>query len=521
MVDARSLAPSASVTLQSILDADAPLAVDTAWVQQNREQRRQVHSLARQFLQGFGSLVRQIGVHDAMNAAVRAVLDPTMQQMRGLQGGGHATTLVFAGGHTFCDGVWVRATGRAWETAGQIAQTLDRVGARGVSLLPEIDELGMVALARTIRDIGRRPASAPPMSWKDVQIPGVSLLPKEDDEDAHNERARFRRQAFELLDEGLRTTLDQNQLQMDIFVRRRQRSLVLRLVQLAEQSPEDLLTLTTLRDPSLPTTAHTLMVAVLAIALGRGLGLRRRDLLRLGIAALSHNVGQALVPAAVLQAPRELTPEERALVDSHPMLGARHLLAYYGYEPQMAERAIASIEHHRRVDGGGYPDLVDHTSHLFSRIIAVCDVFDAFCQQRPWRPEYPPDQSVKIIGRLGNRQLDLALGRLLIRIVGRYPPGTLVELDTGEYGLVVGPGQGATPLSRPRILLLTDDEGYEIDPFVVVDLGERHARRRAWVRTIMRAREPRGLDRSVSAYLLADRVELPCERLDNQASAPA
>jgi hypothetical protein len=175
---------------------------------------------------------------------------------------------------------------------------------------------------------------------------------------------------------------------------------------------------------------------------------------------------------------------------------------------------VASIEHHRWAEGGGYPNLVRHEPHVFARIIAVSDVFDALCQQRPFRECYPPDQSIKLVGRFAGAQLDPALVRTLLRMLGKYPPGSLVELDTGEYALVLGPGRGAQPLNRPRVLLLTDDEGYEIEPFLAVDLGERHPRRRAWLRTVMRARDPRKLSQPVSAYLLADRLDVPPERLD-------
>lgn len=488
--------------------------VETALVREDRERRRKVHAQAKLWLQHFGSLVRQLGVHDAMNTAVQAVLDPLLDSLRHLSEERHAVTFVFAGGHSFCDGVWVRCTGRAWETAGLIAQQLERMGARGFATEAEADASTLLALARAIRDTSRRPRGAPVTPIGEMQIPGLRFLPVEEERDDDTARSKFRRQAFELLDEGLRTTDRAAQAKMDIFTRRRQRSLVLRLVQLAEESPEDLLLLTTLRDPSLPATAHIVMVTILAIALGRMMDLRRRDLVRLGIAALSHNVGETALPVELLSNARELTPEERVRLESHPLAGARLLLDRYGVEPQIAERALASIEHHRWVDGGGYPRLVRHESHAFARIIAVADVFDALCQARPFRESYPPDQAIKLVGRFAGAHLDPVLVRTLLRMVGKFPPGALVELDTGEYALVLGPGRGAQPLNRPRVLLLTDDEGYELDTFLVVDLGERHPRRRAWMRTVMRARDPRRLGQPVSAYLLADRVEKPPERLD-------
>lgn len=485
------------------------------FVQANRDERRRIHTIAKNFLQNFGSLVRQIGVHDSMNAAVRAVLDPLSHNIRSLQNLGGNTTFVFAAGHSFCDGVWIRCTGRSWETANQIAGALKLIKLRGFICSPDITDEGILRFARIMRDLIRNPKNAETVVLNDSTIPGMMFIPLEDEENDPNTRSRFRKQVFDLFDEGLRTTSSEVQARMDIFTRRRQRSLVMRLVKLAEQSPEDLLVLTTLRDPTLPATSHVLMVTILSIALGRAVGLRRRDLVRLGIAALSHNVGETLLPDGLIEQPRELSDAERLVLESHPIDGARYLVQRHGFDTQIAERAIASMEHHRWADGGGYPRLVEHRAHIFSRIIAVTDVFDAFCQSRPFRSEFPPDQAVKLVGRFAGTQLDLSLVRTLIRIVGRYPPGTLVELDTGEYAVVVGTGKGAQPLKRPRVLLLTDDEGYELEDYVVVDLGERHPRRRAWLRTIMRARDSRTLNEPLSAYLLADRIELEPTLLDH------
>jgi HD-GYP domain-containing protein (c-di-GMP phosphodiesterase class II) len=492
----------------------APELVESELVRQNREQRRRTLGHARAFLQGFGSLVRQMAVHDSINSAVKAVLDPLLQTVRELQGGVYGTRFVFAAGHSFCDGVWVRCTGRSFETAQQIATTLRGIKARGFVIHPDADVDSLLTLSRLIRELQRRLPNAPPVTWHQTPVPGVEFIPSDEDDDDMGNRGVFRKEVTDLFDEGLRATASSVQVNLDIFARRRQRSIVLRLVQLAEQSPEDLLLLTTLRDPGMPTSAHVLMVTILAVALGRTLGLRRRDLVRLGIAALSHNVGETLLPQGLTELQRPFTAEERDIVQSHPLMGARHMLERFGFDPQIAERAIASIEHHRWANGQGYPKLADHKPHLLTRIISVVDVFDALCQVRSWRGDYPPDQAIKLVGRLAGSQLDLALVRSLVRMIGKFPPGTLVELDSGEYALVLGIGQGAQPLNRPRVLLLTDEEGYELEQFIVVDLGERHTRRRAWQRTIMRARDPRTLSQPVSAYLLADRIEVPPENLD-------
>lgn len=493
---------------QSVAAVQAPTPEQIA----DRERRRQTINDARQYLLNFGSLVRQLLVHDPTNASVVQVLRATFDSMASLRKANGGLVVVFTEGHTFANGVWVRCTGRAWEASVFLTETLAKLRARGFIIEKTVTQAALLTFTQLLRQWARSKDRREELD-EEIGIPGVRLILLRDEEH-EGDRAKLREQAVEVFQEGLQAVGRDHVAQLDVFMRRRQRSLVLRLVQMAEESIEDLMLLTTLRDPTLPPATHGLTVCVLAICIGRMLDLRRRDLVRLGVAALNHNVGEALLPEEVFKQERELAFDERELVEQHPLMGMRHLLEHYGYDIQIVERAIASAEHHLRADGTGYPVIGHEGPHAFSRIIAVADVFNALANMRPHRPAYPPDQAMKLVRRQSVSHLDPLIVRTLVRMVGRFPPGALVELDTGEYGLVLGPGRGADPLQRPRVLLLTDPEGYELEVFEVVDLGERYVRRRAWKRTIVRTRDPRRLGRSVSSYLLADRVETPPERMD-------
>jgi len=487
---------------------------------EDRARRRQVLADSREFLLHFGSLVRQLLVHDPTNQAVRQVLDNVVADVERLRAEHGGLSIVFAEGHTFANGVWVRATGRAWEAAVFLTETLEKRNARGFVIDPSCRMGDILAFTLRVREWSKAREKLPERD-ADIGVQGVRLLPVLDREAGDNERAVFRQMAVEVFQEGLLTVRREAASRLDLFMRRRQRSLILRLVQMVEESPEDALILTTLRDPTLPPTAHNLLVAILSICLGRILDLRRRDLVRLGVVALNHNVGEALVPSEIFSPERELSAEERRRVEMHPLLGMRHLLEHFGFDVPIVERAIVSAEHHLHYDGGGYPVAGLDEPHLFSRIVSVCDVFAAMSDDRPWREMFPPDQAMKLIGRESATKLDPVLVRAFVRLVGRFPPGSLVELDTGEYAVVLGPGKGLDPLQRPRVLLLTDEDGYELDDFLVVDLGERHTRRRAWLRTVVRTRDPRRLGRPVSAYLFADREVREPERLDSEDEALA
>lgn len=480
----------------------------------DRARRQNVIAVSRAFLTHLGALVRQLQVHDASNSAVRTVLEELSSTLREIHRTAPVITVVFAESHTFVNGVWVRCTGRAWESATFLSTTLQRLGARGLRIEHGIGAPELLSLTQFLRKTANQPTD-PEIDSDDIGIVGVRLVlrpptPEGDETD----RSRFRIEAAELLEDGFFALDRSRAAKLDLFLRRRQRALVIRLVQMAEETPEDLLMLTAVRDPTVTSVAHNLMVAILSIALGRLMDLRRRDLVRLGVCALSHNVGEALLPEELFTLETRYTDAEMELARRHPLMGMSHLLEHFGFDIPIVERALASAEHHIQYDGGGYPQIGHGPTHVFARIISIADVYNALVSPRPRRDSYPPDQAVKLVNRKAVRQLDPLLVRMFVRLVGRYPPGSLVELDSGEFGVVVGPGGGLHPLTRPRVILLTDSEGFELARPVLTDLGARHDRRRAWLRTIVRTRDPSRLVAPVSRYLLADRDEPAIEKMD-------
>ena len=506
-------APSASVPGGTL---SAPNAEEL-----DRERRQQVSRKAKDFLVHIDTLGRLLGIHDPGNAAVQAALRDLVGDVRELQAGGEDLSLVFAEGHAFVNGVWVRASRRAWEAAVMLTERLGDVDGRGLVLAAGSDDDTLLALTEFLR-------TSPPEGvngaehFRRANLAGIRLVPTPSAADrARAGQSEAREHALEVFREGLETITRTELANLDLYMRRRQRQLVQQLIQMAEESPDDLLGLTVMRDPTLPSKAHNMMVCIYAVCLGRLMDLQRRDLLRLGMSALNHNLGETLLPEEIFASERELGPAERARVEMHPLLGLSHLLKHYGFGAPIVERALASVEHHMRYDGeGGYPFAAGSSLHLFSRIIAVADVFDALCSPRPHRDAFPPDQAVKLVSRQGGKQLDPVLVRRLLWLVGRYPPGSLVELDTGEWGLVLGPGQGAYPMVRPRVLLISDEDGFELQMPIAVDPGERHPRRRAWLRTIARTRDPSRMGISVASYFFGDRVEVEPGRLDIDELSP-
>lgn len=481
----------------------------------DRERRAVISRRSRDFLIHIDTLSRLLAIHDARNQAVQAALRELVDDLEALQRGGEELSLVFAEGHAFVNGVWVRASRRAWDAAVLLTERLGQIEGRGIVLDADTRADTLLALTDFLRQ--DRPAGVTAQEHFDrAGLPGIKLVPMPSAADRARGAAEGRQDALKLFTEGLEAVTEHDLADLDLFMRRRQRALVQSLVQLAENEPENLLSLTVMRDPTLGPRAHSLMVAIYSVAVGRMMDFGRRDLLRLGVAALNHNLGEALLPAEVFSIERKLQPHERGTIEEHPLRGFAHLLQHYGFGQGTLERALTSAEHHQRFDGqGGYPFPAAAGQHPFSRIIAVADVFDALCQPRPWRGAFPPDQAVKLVSRQAGKQLDDVIVRRFVWLVGRYPPGSLVELDTGEWGLVLGPGHGLYPLIRPRVLLISDADGWEMETPIAVDLGERHPRRRAWLRTIARTRDPNKVGLPVARYFFGERIEGRPGRMDS------
>ncbi|MEF9475958.1 MAG: HD domain-containing protein, partial [Candidatus Mariimomonas ferrooxydans] len=199
-----------------------------------------------------------------------------------------------------------------------------------------------------------------------------------------------------------------------------------------------LLGMTTIKDYDEYTYNHSVNVSILSITLGHRLGLSRKTLLDLGLSALLHDMGKIEVPKEILNKPVDFTEEDWEIIMKHPAWGALAVFRMKGIDKSSMSAFICAFEHHINYDLSGYPKLRNKiTQHLFSRIITIADQYDAMTSSRVYsRIPIPPDKALSIIVERGGTQLDPALLKIFINMVGTYPLGSLVMLDTNELGLV-------------------------------------------------------------------------------------
>jgi len=226
-----------------------------------------------------------------------------------------------------------------------------------------------------------------------------------------------------------------------------------------------LLWLTQVKKQDHYTAEHSLRVGILAIAFGRFLGLNDYDLEVLGLCGMLHDVGKVKIPDDILNKPGRLTRIEFDIMKEHAALGKDILLKHDGVEKLIIDTAHY---HHERFDGKGYPEQVNAAYlHQYVRMISIVDVYDAITSARPYKDGSPAFDALKILFSERGKHFDTDLVEAFIRMVGIYPPGTLVEMTNGEVGIVVSANTDSR--LRPKVeLVLTSDK--KIRPPYIINL---------------------------------------------------
>jgi HD-GYP domain-containing protein (c-di-GMP phosphodiesterase class II) len=203
--------------------------------------------------------------------------------------------------------------------------------------------------------------------------------------------------------------------------------------------------MTTVRDYDEYTFTHSVNVCIFSVALGRKLGFSKVQLYDLGMTALLHDVGKARVPAEILNKTGGLEDREWKFIQQHPWMGALTLFGMRGYE-EIPYR---------------YPKTIrPRTLGIFSRIVAVADGFDAATTRRVYNTAaIEPDQVLKEMWDNPKRGYDRVVVKALINLIGIYPVGTCVILDTLEVGIVAAPNPDGQQLNRPLVRIAVDIDG--------------------------------------------------------------
>ena len=261
--------------------------------------------------------------------------------------------------------------------------------------------------------------------------------------------------------------------------------------------------LTTIRDYDEYTFTHSVNVCIFSVALGRRLGLSKLQLFDLGLAALFHDIGKSRVPLGVLNKSENLTDEDWRWLAAHPWLGVLALFQIRGLQDMPYRAMVVAYEHHMKTDLTGYPRAVrPRQQSIFSKIVSVADGFDAATSRRAYQT-VPMSPAAVLAGMRDNprRGFDQVIVKGFINLVGIYPVGTLVVLDTFELAIVHSVNPNPQAISRPVVRVVSDDRGNILYPGEMVDLTEQTSSG-VFRRTIIKTEQPERYGITVGDYFL-------------------
>ena len=248
------------------------------------------------------------------------------------------------------------------------------------------------------------------------------------------------------------------------------RGIVDSLAQAVAQNRTALLALTALKNYDNYTFTHMVNVSILTMGQGRGLGIDGAALRQLGLAALLHDIGKVRTPPEILNKTEQLTDREFEILKRHTVDGAQ-ILRTTPEVPALAP--VVAFEHHLRADGTGYPRGVSRPElNVATMLCGISDVYDAMRSQRVYQQAFPTDRILSVLQRNDGKQFDQNLVRRFVQLVGIYPAGNLVRLDSGETA-VVTKAYAPDPY-RPRLKVLFAADRTPIPRPFEVNLWEGH-----------------------------------------------
>lgn len=353
------------------------------------------------FLTGMAQALASLALYGPRHPASQRAIDLAYDRLAELlQSGGHRT-FTFLDGEVLVDGEPLEAL-RGWDWARRFAA----VGVERVEIDEDatrddferfVDEVQARLVGQTAATAELRQLAAQRIRYGPLRVAGGGGLAGDDGVDGALAAAgSVGDRLFSLQDEAAAVTWLHGEVQGTNRLPMAEVDAVVRSLAHAMHGERRLLLpLLELRSFDEYTTTHACNVAMLSMGLAEQLGLGRDDVRAFGIAGLLHDLGKVRIPIEILTKPGRLTDEERTVVQRHPEEGAK-LVLERGADLQLA--AVVAYEHHICLDGTGYPAMrFQRPCHYASRIVHVCDIYDALCTDRPYRSAWEPEKALRYL----------------------------------------------------------------------------------------------------------------------------
>jgi len=269
------------------------------------------------------------------------------------------------------------------------------------------------------------------------------------------------------------------------------------------QDESTLLGLANIKNYDEYTFNHSVNVAIYAIALGQRIGIPKKHLSHLGMAGLFHDIGKTKIPKEILNKSGKLSSQEWTMMRAHPLVGAEIVMRMKEWGELSTRLIDAAFEHHLKYDLTGYPRLTRKRKiTLFGRIVTIADFYDALVRPRVYNRF--PYVSEKILGLMlerSGKDFDPAIVKVFINMIGIFPLGTLVLLNTNEMGIVFQIQEDSELIDRPKVCLLYYSDG-DYRKGKIVDLREMDEGTKDFKRSIVKTLDPNEYNINVAEFII-------------------
>jgi HD-GYP domain-containing protein (c-di-GMP phosphodiesterase class II) len=251
-----------------------------------------------------------------------------------------------------------------------------------------------------------------------------------------------------------------------------------------------LLGMATIKNYDEYTFNHSVNVSIYSLAMGKRLGFSIKSLTELGMTALLHDIGKSKIPKEVLNKPSTFDEGEWGIMKRHPLWGVEILLNLKQLGEINPRIVVGIFDHHLKSNFSGYPRLFRKKEvSLFGQIIQIADSYDAMTTPTIYRKvPFTPEQALAMMLKERGIHFDATFLKIFIGLVGIYPIGSLVLLNTHELGIVYRHNPNPKWIDRPKVLLVSRDEEGDAKK-EIVDLTEAD-RRGDFKRWILKTLDP-------------------------------
>jgi HD-GYP domain-containing protein (c-di-GMP phosphodiesterase class II) len=436
----------------------------------------------RDFLVQFYSALRSLKLYPVENDQVQRALDDVQRSALSLIRIEDQLEVRISGEFIFVNSTRLRLNLDNYASFSHVLTTLTQCGVGVVNVEEDVERREWQVFLSLLLTFGAREGSASAklaeLQQKLLQgtVTHIAVDPpaeSDDDLDDEERRKEMAKRTYERSVSVTKEVINSVRMGRSASVKKVKRA-VQSIVDQVLSNEVSLVGLTTIRDYDEYTFTHSVNVCIFSVAIGRRLGLTRLQLYDLGLAALFHDVGKSRVPIEVLTKSGALDEEEWRIMQAHPWLGVLTLFGLRGYGEIPYRGMIVAMEHHMKIDLTGYPKTIrPRELSVYSKVVSVADGFDAATSRRTYQTvPLQPDEVLREMWENQRRGYDNVLVKALINLVGIYPVGTCVILDTYDIALVHQANPDLSQIHRPVCRVLINSDGSWLEPPPLVDLAE-------------------------------------------------